>query len=174
MLSSISSVQSSYNVFYESTKTTSTSVAQKNTSALTDTLDLGQSGPLSTEQAISIVTERSMNKLLAVVSDARTQLGLSENDPLDVSPEATANRIADFALNFFDKYMEQHPEVSGDDSKKQFADFIGGAIGQGIEEARGILGALSALNSDVDNHINSIADLIQKRLDDFVSGTSQA
>ncbi|MBX7259437.1 MAG: DUF5610 domain-containing protein [Candidatus Hydrogenedentes bacterium] len=174
MVASVSSVQSSYNIFYQSTKTSSTSSYVQDNTGAADKLDLGQSGPLTTEQAISIVTERSISKLQAVVSDARASLGLSEDSPLDVSPEATANRIADFALNFFDKYLEKHPEVSGDDAKKQFAEFIGGAIGQGIEEARGILGALSALNPDVDNHINSIADLIQKRLDDFVSGTSQA
>lgn len=171
MVASISSVQSSYNVFYQSTKSTAIASYQPDTAAAADKLDLGQGGPLTAEQAIAIVTERSISKLQAVVSDARASLGLPEDSAVDISPEATANRIADFALNFFDKYLERHPEISGDDAKKQFAEFIGGAIGQGIEEARGILGALSALNPDVDNHINSIAGLIQKRLDDFVSGS---
>jgi hypothetical protein len=169
---SVSSVQSNLNLQLQSTKLSQRQNENQATAAVRDKLDLGQSGPLTTEQAIAIVTERTISKLSAVVADARAALGLPEGGPLDVSPEATATRIADFALNFFDKYQEQHPEVSGDDARKQFAKFIGDAIGQGIKEARGILDALSALNPDVNQKIDSISNVIQKRLDSFVSGTN--
>ena len=135
-----------------------------------DTLDLGKGEPLSKEQTNALILERAFNKLRSVVGDARAALGIPENAELDTSAEATAQRIGDFALNFFDKYQEQHPEVEGDAARKQFADFIGGAINQGIQEARGILDALSALTPDATNKIDSISQLIQKRLDNFVSG----
>jgi len=139
-------------------------------SGATDTVVFGQSTTLTTQESISIVVERSMDKLRAVVDDAKAQLGIEEGDsPLDVSPEATANRIADFALNFFDKWRANHDGLSDDDARQQYADFIGGAIFQGVDEARGILGALNALNSDVEDHIGSITDYIQQRLDDFVN-----
>ena len=153
----ISSVQSNLSIFLDSTKVSQRKASQQATTGIQDKLDLGQSGPLTMEQAIAIVTERSMSKLRAVVGDARAALGIPEGSALDTSPEATAQRIGDFALNFFDKYQQQHPEVSGDDARKQFADFIGKAIGQGIQEAQGILGALSALNPDVNQKIDSIA-----------------
>lgn len=139
-------------------------------SPLQDSLDLGNGTPLTKEQTNGIILERAFNKLRSVVDDARAALGLPEGAELDTSAEATAQRIGDFALNFFDKYQEQHPEVSGDDARKQFADFIGGAIQQGIDEARGILDSLSALTPDATNKIDSISELIQQRLDDFVAG----
>lgn len=171
MTATISSVQTNLFAQYQSTQTSFQQDQGAATASVRDRLDLGKSGPLSTEDAINIVTERSLNKLLSVINDARGALGIPEGSTLDISPEATAGRIADFALGFFDTYLEQHSELEGDEARKQFAEFIGGAIGQGIEEARGILGALQALNPDVDNKIGTIADLIQQRLDAFVSGT---
>ncbi|GMV95090.1 MAG: hypothetical protein AMXMBFR82_48680 [Candidatus Hydrogenedentota bacterium] len=170
MAATISSVQTNLFAQYQSTQLSFRQNQESATALVRDSLDLGQSGPLSTEDAINIVTERSLNKLLSVVNEARAELGIPEGSVLDISPEATAGRIADFALGFFDVYREQHSELGENEARQQFAEFIGGAIGQGIEEARGILGALQALNPDVDNKIETIADLIQQRLDAFVSG----
>ena len=171
MVTGISSVQSSYNVYLQATQTYAKQTQGSATALVQDSLNLGASGPLSTEDAIGIVTERSMNKLLEVVNQAKADLGIPEGGILDTSPEATAQRITDFALGFFDKFLENHPDIEGEDARKQYAEFIGGAIGQGVEEARGILDALSVLNPDLDGHITSITDLIQQRLDAFVSGS---
>jgi len=134
-----------------------------------DILQLGKSDPVSTEQSMNIVLERSMEKLRAVVDDARKALGIPENAQIDTSPEATATRIADFALGAFDKWTKQHANLVDEDARKQFADFIGGAIQQGISEARGILGSLNALTDEVDGNINKTWDIIQGRLNDFVA-----
>lgn len=168
----ISSVQSSklHALYQSSSKPKTTIKNARETSLFQDKLDLGKGAPLSKEQTNALILERAFNKLRSVVDDARAALGLPEGSALDTSAEAAAQRIGDFAINFFDKYMEKHPEVSGEAARKQFADFIGGAIGQGINEARGILDALSALNPDVTGKIDSISQLIQKRLDDFVAG----
>ncbi len=168
-IAAISSVQSTnvYAMYQSSSKVTTRDTAA---SPVQDKLDIGKGGPLSEEQTNAIVLERAFNKLRSVVDDARAALGLPEGSVLDISAEATAQRIGDFALNFFDKYLEKHPEVSGEDARKQFADFIGGAIGQGIDEAKGILQSLSALNPDANTKIDSISQLIQKRLEDFVAG----
>ena len=136
-----------------------------------DSVRFGAGGPVSSGDALQIVTERALEKLRAVVDDARAQLGLSDDDTasvFDTSPEATANRIADFALNFFDKYAKNNNLENDEAGRKQFSDFIGGAISQGIEEARGILTSLNVLTGDVGTNIDTTASIIQKRLDDFV------
>jgi len=140
-------------------------------SSLKDTLDLGKNGPLSSQDAMGVVLERAMAKLLAVVEDARAQLGIPEGAVLDTSPDATANRIADFALNFFEKWLENDDAragLEGQEARQQFVDFIGAAIQQGIDEARGILDSLQALNGDVESQIGNTAEVIQQRLEDFV------
>lgn len=170
MTATISSVQTNLNTRYQFTQISDWQSQNPVTALVRDRLDLGQSGPLSTADAIKVVTERSVNKLLSVVNEARAALGIPEGTALDISPEATAGRIADFALGFFDVYRERYADLGDDEARQQFATFIGRAIGQGIEEARGILGALQALNPEVDNKIETIADLIQQRLNDFVAG----
>jgi hypothetical protein len=125
-------------------------------------------GDVSKGQAQGIVLDRAYEKLRAVVGDARTALGLAEGEEIDTSPNATANRIADFAINFFSKYAENNGLEDNEEGRKAFADFIGGAIGQGIEEAKGILTALSAFDPDIQAGVEDTASYIQKRLDDFV------
>jgi hypothetical protein len=110
-----------------------------------------------------------MDKLRSVVTDARAALGIPEGTQIDTSPEATANRIADFALGAFDNWLKNHAGLADEDARKQFAGFIGGAIQQGISEARGILSSLNALNPDVNTNIDSTWDVIQTRLNDFVA-----
>jgi hypothetical protein len=125
-------------------------------------------GDVSKGQAQGIVLDRAYEKLRAVVGDARTALGLAEGEEIDTSPNATADRIADFAINFFSKYAENNGLEDNEEGRKAFADFIGGAIGQGIEEAKGILTALSAFDPDIQAGVEDTASYIQKRLDDFV------
>ena len=115
------------------------------------------------------MVERALDKLRAVVADAKAELNLPEDSPLDTSPEATATRIADFALGFFSKYAENNGLEDNEEGRAQFAQFIGEAINAGIGEARDILSALKALNPDVDNGIEATAQIIQSRLDDFVA-----
>lgn len=134
-----------------------------------DVLDIGNGKSLSSGESMNLVVERAMEKLRSVVSDARAQLGLSENQQIDTSPEATAGRIADFALGAFDKWSKNHQGLSDQDARQQFSDFIGGAIQKGISEARGILTSLNSLTSEVDSNIDKTWSVIQSRLNDFVA-----
>ena len=133
-----------------------------------DVLQIGVNAHIDSGQAMYIVLERSIAKLQAVVTEARDALGIPENAVLDTSPEATANRIADFALGAFSAWQKNHTDLGEEDARAEFAQFIGGAIQQGIEEARGILGALNALTPEVDANINHTWAIIQDRLDFFV------
>jgi len=150
-------------------KTTSVFARDSESTKAGDRVDLGQQA-LNSAQAMNIVMERALDKLRGVVDDARAQLGMPEDAVIDTSPEATANRIADFALGAFSVWQKHHADLPEQDAREQFASFIGGAIQQGIAEARGILSALNALNGEVDSNINTTWDIIQQRLSDFVTG----
>ena len=133
-----------------------------------DTVNFGDGKSVGKKEAMGIVLERAYDKLRGVVGDARAALGIPEGAEIDTSPDATANRIADFALGFFGKYAENNGLENNEEGRAQFAEFIGAAISQGIEEARGILDSLSALNGEVNTDIDSTASIIQDRLNDFV------
>lgn len=134
-----------------------------------DVVEFGQGGRVSTEQAQGIVLDRAYEQLRAVVDGARSELGIPEGAVLDTSPEATANRIADFALGFFGKYAENNGLENNEEGRGAFVKFIGAAIDAGIGEARGILDALQSLSPEVGSNIDKTASIIQQRLDDFVA-----
>ncbi|MDQ1257105.1 MAG: hypothetical protein QG656_1707 [Candidatus Hydrogenedentes bacterium] len=137
-----------------------------------DTLDLGDHEAVTNGQAMSIVLDRTYEQLKSVVGDARKALGIPENVLVDTSPEATATRIADFALGAYEQWRGNHADLAEADAKNQFAEFIGGAIDQGIEEAKGILTSLNALNDSVSQDIDTTRGLIQTRLEDFIASVT--
>ncbi len=87
---------------------------------------------------------------------------------LDVSPEATADRIVSLSTAFFSSYQEQHPELSDEQAANKFADIIGGGIDKGFAEARDILEGLKVLEGDIASNIDTTYDLVQQGLKAFV------
>jgi hypothetical protein len=136
-----------------------------------DSAAFGAQGPLSDQQAMGVVVERAMEKLRSVVTDAREALGIPEGATIDTSAEATAGRIADFALGAYDAWRAQgdRADLPEDEARQQFVDFIGAAVNQGIEEARGILGSLQSLTPEAEDKISTITDFIQQRFQGFVA-----
>jgi hypothetical protein len=169
MVTSISLLQSATSTSTTTTKSATQSDTQsKGISLSQDVLSLGTSGTVTSDQAMNLVVERAMDKLRSVVDQARADLGMDKDTQVDTSPDATADRIVTFALGAFDKYAKQHGLENNEDGRSQFATFIGGAIKEGVSQARGILTALSALTPDVNTNITKTTDVIQQRLDDFV------
>jgi len=92
---------------------------------------------------------------------------------LDVSPEATADRIVSLSTAFFGQYKEQHPELDEQEALSKFTDIISGGIDKGFAEARDILEGLSVLEGDVATNIDKTYDLVQQGLKAFVEGFNE-
>ncbi|MDO9140807.1 MAG: DUF5610 domain-containing protein [Methylobacter sp.] len=88
---------------------------------------------------------------------------------IDVSPQATADRIVQMSTAFFDKYHANHKDLSVDDALKSFTELIGKGIDKGFKEARDILGGLGVLDhGDIGKNIDATYELVQKGLQAFV------
>ena len=87
---------------------------------------------------------------------------------LDMSPEATAERIVSMSTAFFSSYQEQHPEMTEPEAAESFASLIKGGIDKGFSEARGILSSLKVLEGSVANNIDETYSLVQEGLQDFL------
>lgn len=133
-----------------------------------DRLELRTGSGLRVTDALDLVRERAYEQLRGVVEGARRDLGIPEGAIIDTSPEATAGRIVNFALGFFGRYAENNGLENDEAGRRQFAEFIGGAIGQGIDEARGILSAFQALSPEIAGNIDKTASIIAQRLEDFI------
>ena len=86
---------------------------------------------------------------------------------LDISPEATAERIVSLSTAFFSSYHEQHPELSEQEAVIKFSELISGGIDTGFREAREILTGLNVLEGDIASNIDSTYDLVQEKLNAF-------
>ena len=87
---------------------------------------------------------------------------------LDVSPEATAERIVKGATGFFTAYQEAHPELDSESAMTQFMSVIRGGIDKGFEEAKGILESLKVLEGEIAITIDMTYEHVQTGLQSFV------
>lgn len=86
---------------------------------------------------------------------------------VDTSPEATAERIVDFATQFFSVHQEQNSNMDFDEQLNSFMDIIGGAIDQGFTEAKDILEGLQVLEGDIATGVDQTYSLVQEGLQAF-------
>ncbi|WP_299178971.1 DUF5610 domain-containing protein [uncultured Neptuniibacter sp.] len=86
---------------------------------------------------------------------------------IDVSPEATADRIVSLTTAMFSAYQAANPDLEGAALVDQFVDVIGGGIEQGFNEARTILDGLNVLEGDIASNIDLTFELVQQGLEKF-------
>ena len=92
----------------------------------------------------------------------------SYDSGLDVSPEATADRIVAQSTAFFSQYQQQNPDMSDEEAATSFAEIISGGIDQGFAEAKDILGGLKVLEGEIASNIETTYDLVQEGLKAFI------
>jgi hypothetical protein len=108
-----------------------------------------------------------LNQVLAPEFGDRAIENASESG-LDVSPQATADRIVSLSTAFFGRYAENHPEKDIETALKDFSQLIGGGIEKGFAEARQILDGLKVLQGDIASNIDKTYELVQSGLKAFV------
>lgn len=108
------------------------------------------------------------------INESLKALGVEKNlqqsvdEGLDVSPQATADRIVTFSTNFFPLYLKQHPEMQEQEALTKFTEVISGGIDQGFSEAKEVLLGLNVLKGDIASNIEKTYDLVQQGLADFI------
>ena len=91
---------------------------------------------------------------------------------LDVSPEATAERIVNLSTAFFSSFQDSNPDETGDEVLTHFLDVIRSGIDQGFAEARTILEGLAVLEGSIASNIDLTYELVQEKLDTFQQNIS--
>jgi len=84
---------------------------------------------------------------------------------VDVSPEATADRIVGFALGLFGVFQKQHPEMDDAELAAAFASEVRRGIEDGFARARHILDGLGVLNGQVIANVDRTYELVHQKLD---------
>ena len=108
-----------------------------------------------------------INEILAPELGVDRPLETALEEGVDVSPEATADRIVSLTTSLFVRYEDANPELEGAELVDRFVDVISGGIEQGFAEARDILDGLGVLGGDIASNIDKTFELVQQGLQAF-------
>lgn len=89
---------------------------------------------------------------------------------LDISPEATADRIVSMSTAFFPQYQKQNTGMTDEDAAHSFITIIQGGINKGFSEAKELLDGFNVLEGDVASNIEATFKLVQIGLKAFING----
>lgn len=86
---------------------------------------------------------------------------------MDFSPQATAGRIVDFAVSFYNAYQLNNQGEEGATQLAGFVDLIKGAVKEGFAGARELLGNFGEMSEGIQGNIDETFELTMKGIDDF-------
>lgn len=125
-----------------------------------------KAGEKSQELVFRAAIDR-INELLAPEMGADAIQGAMGQDN---SAEGTSARILSLSTAQFDAYAAQRPNDDADQVVKDFVELIRGGFEKGFNEAKDILKGLDVFKGDVESGVMKTFDLVQKGLDDFLTG----
>jgi len=108
-----------------------------------------------------------MNEFVTADLGEEEAIQTAYDSGLDISPEATAERIVSLSSNFFEAFKQRHAGEDEDQVQQKFMDTIGRGIERGFAEAREILGGLGVLEGEVADNIDQTYAQVQTGLANF-------
>ena len=121
------------------------------------------------DQSLSLLLNTAIDKINEFLAPELGDDAIQKaaDSGLDVSPEATAERIASLSTALFSAYKELKPEEAETQVLENFMSTIGSGIEKGFKEARGILEALNVLEGKIASDIDDTYKLVQDKLSAF-------
>lgn len=114
------------------------------------------------------VTAREVVDKLNELLKAKLPGGLESLKPEDVTPEATAERIVQGSVGFYDVYAKQHPELQGEELLNSFLQTVRSGIDTGYADAYSTLDGVGAFEFDgVKEGVEKTKSLIEEKLKTF-------
>ena len=86
---------------------------------------------------------------------------------IDFSPEATAERIINFATSFLDAFRTQNEDLSEEDSLNEYMTIITDAFEKGFQEAVEILSALDVYSDQIQHNAEQTYSLVHEGFEEF-------
>ncbi len=86
---------------------------------------------------------------------------------LDLSPEATAQRIFSFSISLSAVYQSQNPDESAESALAGFEQLVRDAIDEGFGEARSVLDEFGRLDEQTAEFVDKTYSILDRLLDEF-------
>ena len=116
-----------------------------------------------------VVADSVQETLTAALDQAGLTLDVESllSSGLDFSPEATSQRIVEFAISFFDAFKNNHQEDGGEEQLDGFVDLIKDAVEEGFAQAGDILAGIGNTPGKVADDIDRTQELVMQGIDRF-------
>ncbi len=144
----------------------STRSAQTNAATLQAHLDVSMGSKNDPMRLVYKAALEGINEALepTMGPDAAQKI---QDSGIDVSPQATADRIISFSTAFFSQYQEQNQDMELEEQVDSFLSLIGGGVDQGFTEAREILDGFGVLEGKVKEDIDKTYELVFEGYENF-------
>lgn len=127
----------------------------------------GLAHSIMADGGLGFLQARMQEKMEGLFGTSETPTDLGFDSSLDVSPEATADRIVGFALSLRSVYERQNEGLSQDDLRAGFEQAIRRGISEGFGHAQGVLSGLDFLEGEVQDNVDLTWELVQQRLEEI-------
>ena len=145
------------------------SIEQQKASLNVSILESAQVSIGTKDEPLSLILNTAIDKINELLAPELGENAIQQavDSGLDVSPDATAQRIVSMSTAFFESFKAQHEGEEESAVLQNFLDTIGSGIDQGFDEGREILRGLSVLEGDIASDIDETYTLVQEKLSAF-------
>jgi|SaaInl7_200m_RNA_FD_contig_31_201354_length_914_multi_15_in_0_out_0_2 hypothetical protein len=139
------------------------------TAAGSDSVEISLTAGMTAHAANGIVMDSVVEQINKAIQEAGIDLTIEDAKAsgMDLSPEATARRIADFSTGFLDSYISAHGNDPARVRISGFMSLIRGAIEEGFLQARDFMEGITKLSETIDRNIDKTFELTSQYLDEF-------
>ena len=123
-----------------------------------------------------VLTDSMEDKLNTALEKAGLDMRAEDllEEGLDTTPEATADRITEFATAFFDAYKANNDGMEAQAQIDNFVELIKGAVDEGFEDSREILSGIGRIPQQVTQDIDRTYELTMQGIDKFAEEQESA
>lgn len=122
----------------------------------------------STSAAVNgVLNDSVVEQINRAIQEAGIDLRIEADGSIDVSPEGTARRIADFATGYQDAYNQTRAADPAPIRLSGFMSLIRGAIEEGFAEAKSFLSGIQKMSDTMRDTIDRTFELTQGYLSAF-------
>lgn len=134
-----------------------------------DSVEISLTAGMTTEAANGIAMDSVVEQIDKAIQEAGIDLTIEDakTSSMDLSPEATARRIADYSTGLLDSYTSAHGKDPARARISGFMSLIRGAIEEGFHRARDFMEGITKLSETIDKNIDKTFELTNQYLDEF-------
>lgn len=133
-------------------------------------LQANQNASLSaTSEPLSLLYQTAIDAINAELAPTLGENAVqrTQQEGIDTSAEATAERIVSASVSSFGRFQELHADLPEAEQLDRFLDVISSGIEEGFAAAKDILEGLSVLEGSIAEDIDKTYDLVQQGLEQF-------